>query len=96
MYKLNFTEPFEKNYLKLLRKERTLIKKVDKVLKHLQENPFYPSLKSHKTDTRNYGIRWSSWVTGDIRIIWDFDEERILTIILLDIGKHSGSKKIYK
>ena len=96
MYELRFTKPFDTSYLRLLRKEKALIKNVDKALKQLQENPFYTSLKSHKTYTRNYGVRWSSWVTGDVRIILDFDKELILTIILLDIGKHSGAQKVYR
>ena len=38
----------------------------------------------------------SSWATGDIRIVWDFDKKAKLMILVLDIGKHSGKNKIYK
>ncbi len=30
------------------------------------------------------GQRWSSSVTGDIRIIWDYDNENRLIILLLE------------
>ena len=70
--------------------------KIDKVLEQLKEDPFYSSLQSHKVNTSNFGRCWSSWVTGDTRIIWDLDENNNLIILLLDIGKHSGSEKVYQ
>lgn len=60
-----------------------------------KEGPFYPSLETHKVQTRFLGERWSSSVSGDVRIIWDFSNDRIL-ILLLDIGRHNGKKKVYK
>ena len=59
-------------------------------------DPFYPSLKSHKVNTRNFGQKWSSWITGDLRIIWDFDEVTKQIILLFAVTKHSGSHKEYK
>lgn len=96
MYKLTTTRYFDRTYETLVKKNRLLEKKILKVFHFLKDDPFYPSLKSHKANTKNYGERWSSWVTEDLRIIWDFDEHNNLIILLLDIGKHSGVKKVYK
>lgn len=71
-------------------------KRTEKAFKLLKSDPFYPSLKSHKVNTRNFGEKWSSWITADLRIIWDFDEKKKQIIILLAITKHSGSHKEYK
>ena len=95
-YKLEFQPSFQKAYIKLIKKNPLLDGKIRKSLLLLQQEPRYPSLKSHKVQTRNYGVRWSSTVTGDIRIIWDFDEHKNLSILVLDIGGHSGKKKVYK
>ena len=39
---------------------------------------------------------YSSAVTGDLRILWQFHPTEADTIELLDIGGHSGSKKVYR
>ena len=58
---------------KKLTKNNPKIKKaVTKTIDLLEIDPFYPSLKSHKVNTRD-GKKFSSRVTGDIRIIWDFE-----------------------
>ena len=96
MYQLKLEQQFHKTFIKLTKKDRALKKRIVKTLEQLRENPRYPSLKSHKVETRLYGVRWSSSVTGDIRIIWDFDEHQNLSILVLDIGGHSGKHKVYK
>ncbi len=72
-----------------------LKKRLRVALEKLTINPNHPSLKSHRVNT-NYAVRWSSWVTGDVRIIWDYDKVQRLVIILIAVGKHSGSHKVYK
>ncbi|MDE2024936.1 MAG: type II toxin-antitoxin system YafQ family toxin [Patescibacteria group bacterium] len=96
MYVLIFTEDFNHTYKKLIKGNEEKEKKFKKTILLLQQEPFYPSLKTHKANTKNYGKKWSSWITGDLRIIWDFDEEQNVTILLLTIGSHSGSHKEYK
>lgn len=96
MYTLQILDSFKKHEILLIKKDRTLEKRINKTLTFLQEDPLYPSLKSHKVNTPDYGLGWSSRVTGDIRIIWDYDSSERLLIILLDIGGHSGSQKVYK
>jgi addiction module RelE/StbE family toxin len=96
VYRINTKPSFDKTYKKLIKKDAALKSKVQKVFELLSENPNYPSLKSHKVQTPNFGECWSSRVTGDIRLIWDFDEDDNVIILVLDIGGHSGSSKVYK
>jgi len=96
MFTLKITATFAVTRKKLAGNNETLNKRIKVTLQKLALNPAHPSLQSHKVNTRNYGIRWSSWVTGDLRIIWDYDTEQRLVIILLDIGTHSGTDKVYK
>lgn len=96
MYILIYTKTFDDSYSEILKGGQKKQKIAEKTLNLLQLNPFYPSLKSHKVNTRNFGTKWSSWITGDLRIIWDFDEEQRLTILLLTITKHSGTHREYK
>lgn len=96
MFDLLTTKGFDKTYVIITKGDQKLQKRVQKVFKLLRLDPFYPSLKTHKANTKNYGEKWSSRVSGDIRIIWDYDSENKLIILLLDIGGHSGTHKIYK
>ncbi len=96
MFTLKITATFAATRKKLAGENETLNKRIKVTLQKIAQNPAHPSLQSHKVNTRNYGIRWSSWVTGNLRIIWDYDTEQRLVIILLDIGAHSGGDKVYK
>ncbi len=94
-YLLNFSRNFSAQY-KNISKNKIIRKKINKALDLLVTDPFSPSLKTHKANTRIYGYRYSSSVTGDLRIIWDFDKENSLLLLLLAIGSHSGSKRVYR
>ena len=95
MYELQTTNNFRKKYKKLGEKNKKLQDSVQKTLDLLRLNPKYKSLKTHKVFLSQYGGVYSSFVTGDIRIIW-LQVETKLIILLLDIGGHSGSKSVYK
>ena len=94
-YQLEFTKKAAKKYKKLTTKNKHLQDKVQETLKILIDEPFHSKLKTHKVQITNYGIVYSSRITQDVRIIWDIEKEK-LTIILLDIGGHSGGKGVYK
>ena len=96
MFKIIFTTTFISHKEKVVGDDEVLNKRLKTALQKLATNPLFPSLRSHKVTTPDYGERWSSWVTGDIRIIWDYDKEKRLLILLLDIGGHSGKHKVYK
>jgi len=94
-YHLEFTKKAAKKYKKLTTKNIRLQEKIQEILKVLVNDPFHSKLKTHKVQITNYGIVYSSRITQDIRIIWDIENDKV-TIILLDIGGHSGSKGVYK
>jgi mRNA-degrading endonuclease YafQ of YafQ-DinJ toxin-antitoxin module len=93
MYKLQFRKYFVKKYLKLIKNDLSLKLKVVKIFEQLEAEPFHPSLKSHKVQHV-----YSSRVTGDIRIIWQYNPDNnneIQILELLDIGGHSGGNRVY-
>jgi len=96
MFKLVLTPTFFKVYKSLIKKNPRLKTKITKSLKDLAKNPKDPVLKSHKVNTSKFGLIWASKVTGDLRIIWDYDKAKRLTILILSLGGHSGKRKVYK
>ncbi|OGH18960.1 MAG: hypothetical protein A2868_03835 [Candidatus Levybacteria bacterium RIFCSPHIGHO2_01_FULL_40_15b] len=90
------TPAFDETYKKLIKGAQDKEKRTKKAIKLMRTDPFYPSLKSHKVNTRNFGQKWSSFITGDLRIIWDFDEAKKKIILLFAVTKHSGSHREYK
>ncbi|KKR31569.1 MAG: hypothetical protein UT63_C0066G0015 [Candidatus Gottesmanbacteria bacterium GW2011_GWC2_39_8] len=95
MYTLHATTSYIVSRDKVIGSQEIIKKRLRVALEKLMMNPTHPSLKSHKVNTQ-YGVRWSSWVTGEIRLIWDYDKEQRSVILLLAIGMHSGTHKIYK
>jgi mRNA-degrading endonuclease YafQ of YafQ-DinJ toxin-antitoxin module len=86
---------------KLLKNNSKLKEKVKNIVLDLSNNPFDISLKSHKVDAVVAQNVWSSSITGDVRIIWHFIQDengmnQVQIIELLDIGGHSGGKRVYK
>lgn len=96
MYKLVYYPEFKKRINKLIQRDKSLESNLIETLNTLRLDPFTRKLRTHKVDALKYGKRWSSKVTRDVRIIWDFDREKYRIILLLTIGKHSGSKRVYK
>ncbi|MHB8362508.1 MAG: type II toxin-antitoxin system RelE/ParE family toxin [Patescibacteria group bacterium] len=94
MYQLLFTSSFNKDYKKVAGKNTLLQKRILKSLSLLSNNPNHPSLRTHKVNSLEFDNVWSSWVTGDVRIIWEYNNN--LRIKLLALSTHSGSNKVYK
>jgi addiction module RelE/StbE family toxin len=92
---VNQTPYFSKKAKKILNKNHQLIEKTANTIEKLSINPHNPTLKSHKVVTPKFGSAFSSRVTGDLRIIWDYDGNNIDIIDLLDMGGHSGGNKVY-
>jgi mRNA interferase YafQ len=95
MYSFNPTQTFVKKTKKLINKNKKLEIRLEKVLDKLQVDPFDTSLKSHKVTTKHGETAYSSRVTGDIRIIWDFNGTDVYILDLIDIGGHSGNTGVY-
>ena len=88
--KLVTYKSFKRAFKKLIKKNPQLQDKVLGILDLLENDPFTPSLKSHKL-TGDLDGYWSCSVNYDCRIIFTFsqDEESEETlIILVDIGSH--------
>lgn len=87
VFKIEFGKDFEKKYTKLVKKNKSLKKRIDKAVSLLAQNPKYPSLRSHIIQDTKYGQVWSSWAAPDLRIFWNYLDKEII-ILLLDIDDH--------
>lgn len=96
MYEFSRSSYFRRKFAKLVKRNQSLNNEIRETLEILSLNPFDQRLKTHKVYAKIDGEGWSSRVNGDIRIIWEFVEDKIRIIELLDIGGHSGSNKVYK
>ena len=93
-YSLEITEYFSKKAIKIVKKNSKLDIKIRKVLKILEINPFHNSLHTHRVQAPKWGLVFSSHITKDLRLLWDFKNEK-LVILVIDIGGHEGSKSVY-
>ncbi len=81
---------FKRSFRKITQKNPQLKNQIVKVLRLLADDPFTPSLKSHKLTGDLAGL-WSCSVTYDCRIIFNLSkDEKLLemVILLIDIGSH--------
>lgn len=88
--KLVADKSFKRAFQRLISKNPQLQSKVSEVLHLLEDNPFTPSLKSHKLTGRLEGY-WSCSVSYDCRIIFTFRQDTDsgeTLIVIVDIGKH--------
>ena len=86
MYRIDFSEKYEKKAKKFFKKHQNLKDKYIKTLKLLSLNPFHPSLRLHKLKGELKEF-YSVSIDMEYRIIIDIIiiDERI---ILIDIGPH--------
>ena len=88
MMKLNLTNKFKRESAKLIKRNPSLRNKLSDTLKILSQDPFYPSLKTHKLKGE-YEDLWSLSLSYEIRIIIQFREyENEKIIDLLTVGDH--------
>lgn len=95
-YKLRYSNVYKDKFFKITKRDSKLKNKIIKVQELLSLDPHNPVLQSHKVNSVNYGLSWSSRITGDIRVIWNYDSSQNLIILVLTIGSHSGNDKVYK
>ena len=95
-YILRFTEKYKTKFEKITKRDIKIKNKIIKVQELLSLDPHNPILQSHKVSAVNYGLSWSSRITGDLRIIWNYDLNQNLVILVLTLGSHSGNDKVYK
>ena len=87
MYEIKADKNFIKKYIKLINKNKLLEKRIQKTIEQLKENPKHSGLRTHQINDPDFGKVWSSWVHGDLRIFWQYEDDKII-ILLLDIGSH--------
>jgi mRNA-degrading endonuclease YafQ of YafQ-DinJ toxin-antitoxin module len=87
-YQLRLSSKFKKALKKYSKKNKQLQKKVIEVLDIMSRDPFDRTLRTHKVTNPRFSHAWSSRVTGDVRIIWDFDEDENAVILLFEVGGH--------
>ena len=81
---------FKRSFKKITKKNPQLKNQIVNVLRLLADDPFTPSLKSHKL-TGNLAGLWSCSVAYDCRIIFNFSEDDNLlemVILLIDVGSY--------
>ncbi len=81
---------FKRAFKRLVKKNPQLQDKILAVLELLSDDPFQPSLNSHKLTGQLEGL-WSCSVSYDCRIIFAFKKEAETgneVIVLIDIGSH--------
>jgi mRNA interferase YafQ len=81
---------FQKSLKQLVKRNSQLKNKIRETLMYLEEDPYTPSLKSHKL-TGNLKEYWSCSVASDCRIIFLFDRDLETgenLLVLIDIGSH--------
>jgi mRNA-degrading endonuclease YafQ of YafQ-DinJ toxin-antitoxin module len=93
-YSIQATTRFQREYKKIVKGNREVEERFLSIIERLSVNPFGRGLRTHTVNISGFGRVYSSRVTGDIRIIWNFKDDTI--IILHRIGGHSGSSNIYK
>jgi mRNA interferase YafQ len=88
--KVIWSNSFKRSFKKIIKKNPLLKNKIFEVLRLLGEDPFTPSLKSHKLAGNLEGF-FSCSVSYDCRIIFRFSQDGQfleMTILLINIGSH--------
>ena len=93
MVDIVFSQRFLKNYQKIVRKDKKLQSSYEKFVRKFQNDPFLNGLHTHTVHT-SLGKSYSSRVTRDLRITWEFVSEQ--EVLFINTGRHSGSTAIYK
>ena len=96
MYKLNSSKSFTKKLKKLIENKRLKLEVLNKSLQFLAKDPFSPVLRTHKVNTRKLGKYYSSRIDGDLRIIWNFDQDENLLKGMVDFSRYLAGLLIQK
>ncbi|HNZ27511.1 MAG TPA: type II toxin-antitoxin system RelE/ParE family toxin [Spirochaetota bacterium] len=91
MYKILFTETYNKKAANFIKKHKSLLKQYEKTLKLMEIDPFHPSLRLHKLEGKFQEV-YSVSINISYRITIEFIIKENI-IIPLDVGTHS---EIYK
>jgi len=90
MRKLVWDSSFRRAFKRRARSNPRLKESIFRTLEQLVNDPFHPSLKTHKLKGTLEGL-WACWVEYDCRIIFLFEKDPEGgedVIVLVDIGSH--------
>ncbi|MGB7085093.1 MAG: type II toxin-antitoxin system mRNA interferase toxin, RelE/StbE family [Phormidesmis sp.] len=90
MRQVLFASSFKRAFKRLIRRRPDLQVRIEDRLRLLAENPFFPSLQTHRLKGKLSGA-WACSVEYDCRIIFNFVENLEAEeddILLIDIGSH--------
>nr|VFJ68643.1 MAG: mRNA-degrading endonuclease (mRNA interferase) YafQ, toxin component of the YafQ-DinJ toxin-antitoxin module [Candidatus Kentron sp. DK] len=90
MRRLIWSSSFIRATKRAIRKAPTLRADIEKTLRDLAEDPFFPHLGTHKLKGRLSGS-WACSAGYNLRVIFDFVEDEksgANDIFLIDIGTH--------
>ena len=90
MIKLSIDKSFHRAFKRLIKKNPQVQEKIFSIFTLLEEDPFTPSLKTHKLTGDLDGL-WSCSVNYDCRIIFSLQKDKNTNeelITLIDIGSH--------
>lgn len=90
MRTLVFSSSFKRSFKSITRREPNLEEKIANRLNILVDDPFHPSLKTHKLKGKLSGV-WACTIEYDCRIVFNFKkhpDSEIEEILLIDIGSH--------
>ena len=87
--KIGWTPKSLRSFKRLIRKNPNLIPLLEKTLKQLSENPFHPTLRTHKLKGELEEI-WSCSINYQYRILFEFvrNTQEEDAILLLNLGTH--------
>ena len=90
MRRLIWDSSFKRAFKRHTRRNPALRKRILDTLATLLENPFTPSLRTHRLRVQLEGL-WACWVEYDCRIVFAFENDPAGgddVIVLIDIGTH--------
>jgi mRNA-degrading endonuclease YafQ of YafQ-DinJ toxin-antitoxin module len=90
MYEIIVSHKFKKAYKKFIKRFHYLSDSIDFAIRNLAQNPFNPSLNTHKLSGELYEL-FACKCGYDCRIVFSIEKvpgKEFTEILLLDIGTH--------
>jgi len=85
MITLIWGSSFKRAYKNVTAANPDLKQKIAQALESLADDPFHPSLRTHKLSGKLKGL-WAFVVAYDCRVVFQFLDDQ--DVLLIDIGKH--------
>jgi addiction module RelE/StbE family toxin len=90
MRQIGWTPKSLRAFKRLVKRNPDLRSAIEQTLNQLSENPFHPSLQTHKLTGDLAGV-WSASIDYKLRILFEFVndvESQEQSILLLNLGSH--------